>query len=80
MSKMAMDALNRGWSYGLATGRVQPISECDIERQMAEENAPVVRKDSAVAMIGETVQRSLRRIADVESGLWSNWWSTHHQA
>ena len=36
MSKMAMDALNRGWSYGLATGRVQPISECDIERQMAE--------------------------------------------
>ena len=79
MSKMAMDALNRGWSHGLATGRVQQVSECDTERRMAEENAPVVQKDSAVAMASETVQRSLRRFAAVEFGLWSDWLSTHRQ-
>ena len=40
MDKMVMDALNRGWNLGFATGRVQSVRRPDFDWPMAARERP----------------------------------------
>ena len=52
MDKLVMDALNRGWDLGFATGRVQSVRRPAFDWPLAQKNARVVQRSDPAPAAG----------------------------
>jgi len=70
MSKMAMDALNRGWNLGLATGRVQAVQDSDLDLLAAEKCAQAVQTVTLARLVSKAASDLAVRLA--RHGAWQH--------
>lgn len=61
MSKMAMDALDRGWNLGLATGKVPAGRDSDLDLLVAEKSAQSARATPVAKLAGDAAIRLAAR-------------------
>ena len=65
MNKIAMDALNKGWSLGFATGRVRVIHDSDFDQLLEEQTAPKAPTSSQAVLASHARPIHLSRLAEL---------------
>ena len=65
MNKIAMDALNKGWSFGFATGKVRVVHDSDFDQLLEEQTAPKAPASSQTILASHARPNHLARLAEL---------------
>ena len=65
MNKIAMDALNKGWSLGFATGKVRVVHDSDFDQPLEEQTAPKTPASGQAILASQARPNHLSRLAEL---------------